>query len=79
MHKSEECTPIKKLKLCGNKAGQLWSYIWRKKGGVGVGEEKSHHYHPSPQKKKTLLGGLNEITPQKIELAGPTEGRNARN
>lgn len=24
-------------------------------------------------------GGFNEITPQKIELARPTEGRNARN
>lgn len=52
---------------------------FEKKREVGGRREKSHHYHPSPQKKKTLLGGLNEITPQKIELAGPTEGRNARN
>lgn len=58
---------------------------FEKKKGVGCGgvEEKKKspltHPHFPPTLKKTLLGGLNEITPQKIELAGPTEGRNARN
>lgn len=33
----------------------------------------------SKKKKKKTPGGLNEITPKKIELVWPTEGRNARN
>lgn len=57
---------------------------FEKNGGGGLKKRrKSPLTHPhlpqTPPQKKTLLGGLNEITPQKIELAGPTEGRNARN
>lgn len=43
----------------------------KKKKTEGEEKEKS-----SPSKPP---GGFNEITPQKIELARPTEGRNARN
>lgn len=82
MCESEKHTDKETVKQLGNKAGQVRCYIWGKKRGGGL---KKRRKVPSPTlasphtPQKTLLGGLNEITPQKIELAGPTEGRNARN
>lgn len=80
MYNSEECTDEK---LCGNKAGQVRSYIWKKEKRrcvwVGRGMGGVHNHPLNPEGEKKLLGGLNEITPQKIELARPTERRNARN
>lgn len=57
--------------------GQVWRCVKnRKKKGW---KEQNPPLQKKKKGKKKSPGGFNEITPKKIELVWPTEGRNARN
>lgn len=57
--------------------GQVWRCVKnRKKKGW---KEQNPPLQKKKKRKKKIPGGFNEITPKKIELVWPTEGRNARN